>query len=210
MASLTPYQGSLGKHRAAHLLRRTCFRYTKQRIEQLASMNADQAVNSLLTLNALELDQPLYDDQATTGVVEQIKWLLPPGIPFPTTDMFILERRVTGWWLNEAIEDTGIGHKMTLFFHQHLPTSIVTYRHDTFFDYLSLLRWGCLGNFKKLVTKMVADNTMLYYLNGHQNQKNAPNENFAREFFELFTIGKGPQIGPGDYTNYTEDDIVQA
>ncbi len=210
MASLTPYQGSLGKHRAAHLLRRTCFRYSKQRAGQLASMNADQAVNSLLTLNTLELDQPIYDNQATPQVVEQIKWLSPPGLPLPTTDMFILERRVTGWWLNEALEDTGIGHKMTFFFHQYLPTSIITYNHLTFFDYLSLLRWGCLGNFKKLVTKMVADNTMLYYLNGHQNQKNAPNENFAREFFELFTIGKGPQIGPGDYTNFTEDDIVQA
>jgi uncharacterized protein (DUF1800 family) len=57
---------------------------------------------------------------------------------------------------------------------------------------------------------MIADNTMLRYLNNNQNTKNNPNENFAREFFELFTIGTGPQIGDGDYTNYTEHDIVQA
>ncbi|MDO8365478.1 MAG: hypothetical protein Q7T20_01690, partial [Saprospiraceae bacterium] len=83
MASLAPYQGSLGQQKAAHLLRRTSFRYTKQHIDQLASMNVDQAVNDLLVIKPLELDQPLYDDQGTTGVVEQIKWLWPTGLPLP-------------------------------------------------------------------------------------------------------------------------------
>lgn len=207
MASLTPYQGALGERRAAHLLRRTCFRYTKQHIQQLASMNADQAVNDLLALRPLELDQPIYDNP-NTPAVEQT-WLLPPGPVDPALET-PHQQRTIGWWLNEALEDTGIGHKMTFFFHQYLATNITTVNHATFFDYLTLLRWGCLGNFKKLVTKMVADNTMLFYLNGHQNSKNSPNENFAREFFELFTIGKGPLIAPGDYTHYTEDDIVQA
>ena len=57
---------------------------------------------------------------------------------------------------------------------------------------------------------MSVDNAMLYYLNNTSNSKTAPNENYAREFLELFTIGKGPQIGAGDYTNYTENDIVQS
>jgi uncharacterized protein (DUF1800 family) len=207
MASLTPFQGSLGKHRAAHLLRRTSFRYTKQRVDQLASMTVDQAMNDLLALKTLKIAQPSYDIPGTAEV--ESTWLLPPVVLDGTYET-PRQQRVIGWWLNEALEDTGIGHKMTFFFHQYLATNITTYNHATFFDYLTLLRWGCLGNFKKLVTKMVADNTMLYYLNGHQNQKAAPNENFAREFFELFTIGKGPQIGPSDYTNYTEDDIAQA
>lgn len=209
MASLAPYQGTLGKKRAAHLLRRTSYRYTKQHIDQLAAMNVDQAVNDLLVLNPLELDQPLYDNPDTPAV-EQTTWLLPPGTPYDTALEFPYRQRVIGWWLNEALEDAGIGHRMAFFFHQYLATGILTINHATFFDYLTLLRWGCLGNFKKLVTKMVTDNTMLIYLNGHQNSKNSPNENFAREFFELFTIGKGPQIAPGDYTHYTEDDIVQA
>src|SRR4030095_5436963 len=50
---------------------------------------------------------------------------------------------------------------------------------------------------------------MLEYLNGNENNKNAPNENYARELLELFTIGKGIQAGPGDYTNYTEEDIKE-
>ncbi|MFN0216234.1 MAG: DUF1800 family protein [Saprospiraceae bacterium] len=209
MASLAPYQGSLGQKKAAHLLRRTSFRYTKQRVDQLASMNSDQAANSILTLNAFKLDQPLFDDP-NTPTVEQVTWLIPPGQTFPTMDEFPLQYRVIGWWLNESLEDAGIGQKMSFFFHQFFATNITTYNHASFFDYLLLLRWCALGNLKKLATKIVSDNTMLLYLNGHQNSKASPNENFAREFFELFTVGKGPQIAPGDYTNYTEDDIVQA
>jgi uncharacterized protein (DUF1800 family) len=49
----------------------------------------------------------------------------------------------------------------------------------------------------------------LLFLNGATNNVFDPNENFARELLELFTIGKGPQIGPGDYTNYTEQDVAE-
>ena len=51
---------------------------------------------------------------------------------------------------------------------------------------------------------------MLIYLNNTTNNANNPNENYAREFLELFTILKGPQITEGNYTNYTELDIQQA
>lgn len=206
MASLSPLAGTLGHRRAAHLLRRTSYRYTKTRVDQLAGLPADQAVASLLTPAPLQLTQPVFKD-ATQGI---ISWLLPPpGATAPTDDV-TLRRYVMGWWLNEALADTSILHKMTFFFHQHLVVVANTSGHGNFFDYLNLLRWGALGNFKKLATKIVSDNCMLRYLNNQQNTEKNPNENFAREFFELFTIGKGPQIGPGDYTNYTEDDIISA
>ena len=48
---------------------------------------------------------------------------------------------------------------------------------------------------------------LLVFLNGNDNTAEAPNENYARELLELFTIGRGPEVGPGDYTNYTEEDI---
>ena len=50
---------------------------------------------------------------------------------------------------------------------------------------------------------------MLRFLNGNTNTKQSPNENYARELLELFTIGRGPQVAEGDYTNYTEDDVVE-
>src|SRR5690606_35138059 len=62
----------------------------------------------------------------------------------------------------------------------------------------------------KLAKKICFDNAMLMFLDGRYNRVGAPNENFAREFFELYTIGKGPQIGSQDYTTYTEQDVREA
>lgn len=210
MASLNELQGALGQRRAAHLLRRASFRYTKTMVDQLAIQTSDVAVESLLALHPLQLAQPVYDDPATP-VVESSYWINPPGLAYPGTEQdFTLQKRLNGWWLNEALNDPGIGHKMIFFFHQFMTTAAGTLPNEYYFDYLALLRWGALGNFKSLATKMIVDNTMLRYLNNNVNTKTNPNENFAREFLELFTIGKGPQIDTGDYTNYTEDDIVQA
>ncbi|MDX2281883.1 MAG: DUF1800 family protein [Saprospiraceae bacterium] len=208
MASLNPLQGNLGQRRAAHLLRRTSFRYTKSKVDQLATMSATDAVASLLSFSAPQLNQPIYDNTATP-TVESTTWINPPGLPLPDQE-FRLQYRVTAWWLNEALHEPGIGYKMIFFYHQYLAVTNLTIDNVKFFDYLSLLRWGALGNFKKLATKMIIDNTMLRYLSNNLNSKTNPNENFAREFLELFTIGKGPQAGPGDYTNYTEDDVIQA
>lgn len=204
--------GALGHRRAAHLLRRTSFRYTKPKMDQMAGQTASEALNSLLQLYPFQQNQPIYKNLQVQGSPIET-WLLPlPGTPqteLPAED-FVLRRWNLVWWCNEALRDPGIGHKMQLFFHQFMVTTAAMGRNSAFFDYLQLLRWGALGNFKKLAYKIVTDNSMLLYLNNTQNTKNNPNENFAREFFELFTIGKGPQIGPGDYTNYTEDDIVEA
>jgi uncharacterized protein (DUF1800 family) len=208
MASINPLQGNLGQRRAAHLLRRISYRYTKLKVDQVANQTADEALNYLLVMSPLQMAQPIYDNPSTP-TVEYTTWINPPGLTLPDQE-FNLQRRVTAWWLNEALHDAGIGMKMTFFFHQYLAVTNTTINNVMFFDHLALLRWGALGNFKKLATKMIMDNTMLRYLNNNVNTKTSPNENFAREFFELFTIGKGPQIAPGDYTNYTEDDIVQA
>jgi uncharacterized protein (DUF1800 family) len=77
------------------------------------------------------------------------------------------------------------------------------------YQYIQLLRDNAFGNFKSLVKDVTVNSLMLRYLNGNENNKNAPNENFARELLELFTIGKGEQAGPGDYTNYTEEDVKE-
>lgn len=209
MASLNPLQGLLGTRRAAHLLRRTSYRFTQAKVDQMAAQSAAEALPALLQLYPLQLDQPVYSPDNTTAPVT---WVNPPGTPLPAgTQDFMMRPYLRGWWVNEALHDAGIGHKMTFFFHQYMITTAVgTGSTAAYFDYLALLRWGALGNFKKLATKMVLDNIMLRYLNNNENTASNPNENFAREFLELFTIGKGPQIGPGDYTNYTEDDIVAA
>jgi len=79
-----------------------------------------------------------------------------------------------------------------------------------FFDYIRILDYYSLGNLKELAFRITVDNSMLVYLDNRYNNKGNPNENYAREFLELFTILKGPQIGDGNYTNYTEVDVQQA
>lgn len=209
MASLTPMQGALGHRYAAHLLRRTSYRYTKAKVDEMAGQTAAQAVTSLLQLYPLLHDQPIFDQNESQGSASPGTWCLPPG-GLPPTEDFKLRPWLSSWWVNEALNDPGIGHRMTFFLHQFNAMAMTAFLTVHYFDYLTLLRWAALGNFKKLAAKIVVDNAMLKYLNNTENSKDNPNENFAREFFELFTIGKGPQIGPGDYTNYTEDDIVQA
>ncbi len=210
MSSLIPLSGTLGKRRAAHLLRRLSFRYTKERVDEFAGMTATAAINALLTPVAFELAQPIWDNAATPEV-ENVTWINPPGTALPTGIADTQMRRwLATWWLHEAYRDPGNTHKMVLFLHQYNIVTMATATTPNVFDYMALLRWGVYGNWKKVVKKLILDNTMLRYLNNSTNTASNPQENFAREFLELFTIGKGPQAGPGDYTNYTEDDIVQA
>lgn len=89
--------------------------------------------------------------------------------------------------------------KMVLFWHNHFATSVP-------FAYLmqeqnNLLRMHALGNFKKMLLAVAKDPAMLIYLNNQQNKKAHPNENFARELLELFTLGEG---------HYSEKDIKEA
>ena len=63
-----------------------------------------------------------------------------------------------------------------------------------FYDYLRLLNFYALGNVKTFAKKITLDNAMLRYLDNTENNATNPNENYAREFLELFTILKGPQI----------------
>lgn len=209
MASLNPLSGALGRRKAAHLLRRTSFRFTHDRVEALAALPAAEALASLLALQPLQLEQPVYGK----GTAAPVTWILPPvsptANPLPADDAD-LTRYVMAWWVNEALHDQGTGHKMALFFHQFMAVDASSGSSMEFFDYLSLLRWGCLGNFKQLALKMVMDNCMLRYLDNDQNFAQNPNENFAREFFELFTVGRGDAAGPGDYTTFTEDDVIEA
>ena len=89
--------------------------------------------------------------------------------------------------------------KMTLFWHGHFAcTSKVGSLAN---NQLLTLKKHALGNFKDLVIAVAKDPAMIRFLNNQQNRKNSPNENFARELMELFTIGRG---------HYTEQDVKEA
>jgi hypothetical protein len=101
-----------------------------------------------------------------------------------------------------------IREKLALFWHNHFVVADGTIAHREYL-YYTLLRTHAMGNFKTLTKEITIDTGMLLYLSGSLNTSMAPNENYSRELLELFTIGKGPLVAPGDYTNYTEDDVIE-
>jgi uncharacterized protein (DUF1800 family) len=111
------------------------------------------------------------------------------------------------WWL-ERMRSTPypLEERMTLFLHDHFATSVLA---SNFPDSGHLvkqnetIRKRALGNFRLLCEELTVDAAMLFWLNGNVNVAGKPNENFAREFFELFTLGTIPQV-------YTETDIRES
>ena len=205
MSSLNPLSGNLGVPFATHLLRRTTYNFNRSRINAFATMTADAAVDALFAAPAFILPEPI--DPKTNQA-----WINSGSYNSTTnTSDTDLKYFVISWWLHEALNDTSLVSKMSFFMHTTFTASAQDIMNSWhLFDHLALCRRFATGNYKAFATKMTIDNLMLNYLNNDTNTATNPNLNYAREFFELFTIGKGPQVGPGDYTNYTEFDIEQA
>ena len=96
-------------------------------------------------------------------------------------------------------EGSDLLNKMTLFWHGHFACTSKTGR--VAYNQLLTLKKLALGNFRDLVLAIAKDPSMIRFLNNQQNRKNSPNENFARELMELFTIGR---------RHYTEQDVKEA
>ncbi|RYE16853.1 MAG: DUF1800 family protein, partial [Sphingobacteriales bacterium] len=201
MPDITPHTAVLGARLAAHLLRRTTFGPSKAQIDSIAAKTPAQALAQLLVFNPIS-SKPIEP-------VSNATWV--DTIPTPATlDDTTMRGYIIGWMMDNMRMDDSLRSKMILFLHQNWMVDDESWSSHNIYDYLKLLEFYSLGSYKSLAKKMCRDNRMLIYLTGYQNTGSNPNENYAREFLELFTIGKGPQIGVGDYTNYTEDDIKAA
>lgn len=209
MASLNPLSTTLDLRKAKHLLRRATFNFSKEQLETFIGMSATNAVNSLTSISANILSEP-YDPQPTSS--PDGYWTSSSELPNAFDGQGRKRSHITAWWWYNAINEVSLKHKLSFFLHTSFTVGkdsgvgAATY----FYDHIRLLDFYAFGNIKTLAKKITLDNGMLDYLDNTQNNKNNPNENYAREFLELFTILKGEQIGEGNYTNYTEIDIQQA
>ncbi len=211
MASLTEITGVLGRKRAAHLLRRATFGPTIPEIDQFAALTAAQAMTLLLDDSA---ENPLPPIDLLTGST----WVDPTGVSGPpfagsgNSEQDQLFEYYQAWHMDVMRKaPLTLKERITWFMHTHLPARwTVISRSEAIYYQNCLYRHYAYGSFKELFKKICVDNAMLRYLDGHSNKKNSPNENFAREMFELYGIGRGEQVAEGDYTNYTEDDIKAA
>ncbi len=199
MASLNPISGALGVQKAAHLLRRATLGPRLQDITNFSGMTAQAAITALIQAQPV----PALPVDPATGT----NWIYP-NTPDPDTNSFSDYTR--SWWMeNMRSSGTNLTDRMVWFYHTHFPMIMSRIEQSPQFaiDYLRLLRFYALGNYKDLTRALCIDNAMLLHLDGNLNIKGSPQENFAREFLELYTVGKGEEVSIGNYTNFTETDV---
>ena len=205
MASLDPFEGLLGQRLAKHLLRRATFNINKARIAQYETYTVDEALTELLAIPAKHLSQPIH--YINGGLTSPSPWINnDPIYGNVNEDNDSGDQRkndfLTAWWLDEARRDTSLRSKMTYF----LFTNLTAPQKDNgdssyYYDYLSLLDHFCLSNWKELVFQVSINPRMLGFLNNDENTVQNPNENYARELLELYTIGVGKPIYIDEYGN---------
>ena len=145
----------------------------------------------------------VVDEGRSTPVQGQVAWR-NDVIPTATNDLKgdrIDEMR--RWWFKEMLTTSSpLTERMVLFWHNHFVTAIYDiFEPITSWAYLETLRTYALGNFKTFVEAICINPAMVMFLDNNSNEKGRPNENFARELMELFTLGEGRE--------YTEADIVE-
>ena len=207
--ALQPYRGPWNARTAAHLLRRAGFGGTPGDVARLAAMNAHDAVESFIHFaDASSLPSTpdnVYDPRpelaALRGADSQARAMARQDINRKQRDS-IGDMQL--WWLNRMLlTPAPLQEKMTLFFHGHFTTAAV--QKGVWPAYAwnqnQLFRSSALGNLRRLTLDVSRDPAMLLYLDNARSTKGNPNENYARELMELFTLGHG---------NYSEEDIRQS
>ena len=189
---------------ARHLVRRACASADPDKVAAAVGRNAREVVEEWVTepLSTHLLPEPYWLTRLyppTTASSEEVT-------AFRNDNQYYIEE-VRELWLQDLLSGT-LRARMTLFWHNHFVTDVRKYQYGALAHaYIMRLLFGALGNFKALTRGFVTDGSMLYYLDGRFNRRSAPNENFARELLELFTMGPEDRQGQA---NYTQDDIVEA
>jgi uncharacterized protein (DUF1800 family) len=225
MRMLPQAENSWTLNEAAHLLNRAGFGGSPAEIAALHALGRTAAVDSLLqpTEPGDAFPRPAWatPEQAAEdlrGRIAQRRELqksirgLPPEqaeqLRRETFRKFQQEERrhaleAQGWWFRRMLQSRApLREKMTLFWHDHFATSAQKVRQPVLLiNQNELFRQHAFGSFRDLTQAILMDPAMMLYLDTQNSRKGKPNENFAREVMELFTLGEG---------NYTEQDIREA
>jgi uncharacterized protein (DUF1800 family) len=189
---------------ARHLLARTGFGGNAAEIAALAGLDENEAVARILDSVTADLavpppgwvDGPLPDFQTLrNGSVSERLAL--------ATQLRERGAELKGWWFAQMVaSDSPFTERMVLFWHDHFATELrQIYWPQAMFRQNLMFRAHALGNYRELVRAVARDPAMVVYLDSLRNRTGSPNENFARELLELFTLGEG---------HYTEADIKAA
>ena len=187
---------AMGFDDARHLLARTSFGVTPAEIRAVESIEYSVAVDGLLDnprreaitpapawigLGPAELRRRQQAAEAERKQADVVRPVQEQG------------RELKNWWVEEMIAtDQPLVECMTLFWHGHFTSSLMKVRYPgSLFRQNALFRREALGNYATLLKSVARDPAMLIYLDGMRSVARQPNENFARELLELFTLGEG-------------------
>ncbi|MBP6023767.1 DUF1800 domain-containing protein [Ferruginibacter sp.] len=211
---LQEYTGTWDTAQVVHLLKRTLFGAKQQDIQYFKTRTLQQSVDELLQPTAAPSTVPLnnYSVSGYTDPSGVALWQTWINTGITIADKELNEKRIDSfktWWLGQAVQPSrSIHEKLTVFWHNHFATntdiSTDKIKARFWYDHYLTLRQHALGNFKSLTKAITLDPAMLFFLNGDSNVKGSPNENYARELQELYTVGKGPN------SKYTENDVKTA
>lgn len=194
-SSLAVYTTPLDQQRAAHLYRRLGFSASVDDINAATGQTATALVDALI--NEAQVMPPLA---APT-------WANWNNSNYPEDDDLrgpIIRAQREEWRLGYAngLISNNLRDRLSFFWSNHFVTELDVYRCNAFlYGYTNCLQRNAIGNFKTFVSEIGLTDAMLYYLDGVYNNGNNPNENYARELYELFSLGEG--------NAYTEEDIIE-
>ena len=190
-AAVAAARAAMGPEEARHLLSRTGFDAPLAEIEARARLTRREARTPVPPVVMQWTDPRRLRDLSPDERKEFQRRLRESGLALKT------------WWLAEMLAtDSPLTERMTLFWHNHFTSSLQKVRSSALLQKQNaLLRRHALGSFAELLHEAAKDPAMLVYLDTARNRRGAPNENFAREVMELFTLGEG---------RYREADIKEA
>ncbi len=178
-----------------HLYRRLCFGVSPAMIDIVITKPPEEVVDLIVdeAKNLAPTAAPIWAGKGK-------KQLESEGFDFDETNN-ANKRELYAQCVSDLLNN-GLRDNLTLFWHNHFVTQHTVYNCSSYmFEYYNTLQVYALGNFKDFVRKIGLTNAMLRYLNGKSNKKNKPNENYARELYELFTLGEN--------NGYTQKDIEE-
>ncbi|WP_445709799.1 DUF1800 domain-containing protein [Flavobacterium sp.] len=221
-SGLNIYTGPWTDRLAIHLLKRTGFGFKKTDLDTILGMSMTQAVDLILTIDPTVPPSPInnydIDEPDENNLPYGDDWTTNPFTDLGTGNTTDRKRidSLTAWMTNLAItQDISIREKMVMFWYHFIPVDFDFIKASSnqyisgnsarvCYQYIKNLRAYSDGNFKTLIREIATQPAMMYYLNNQANTKAAPDENFAREIMELFTLGKGSN------SLYSQPDVIQA
>ena len=191
-----------------HLLWRAGFGPAVEQLSDLSQFTPQQFYNALVKASSKKPDYINVADNYLQGLmmgIDQVGRVQKKELT-PDEKKQIQQKSREGvrnlnlYWLHEMVNSSAqLREKMSFFWHGHFACRNLNVFYQQ--SLLNVIRQNALGNFGTLLKEVSKTAAMLNFLNNQQNRKGHPNENFAREVMELFTLGRG---------NYTENDIKEA